>query len=92
MELAALQSGSLGTSNGAGSSMSTRLRGGPEMERINFLVKRDGESAARAWVERTLKMYREVISNPRSHASYKDYQPLFQESIHEFEAWLAARQ
>ena len=71
---------------------STRLHARPEMERINFLLQRDGEPTARAWVERTLKIYREAIAHPASHASSKEYRPLFAESIREFEAWLAARQ
>lgn len=77
--------------NGTGNLTSARLHWRPETERINFLVQRDGEPAARAWIETTLKLYREAIAHPRSHASNKDYQPLFEESIREFEAWLAAR-
>ena len=65
--------------------------GCPEIERINFLIQRDGEQAARMWVERTLRMYREGINNPGSHASKSAYRPLFEESIREFEAWLAGQ-
>lgn len=62
---------------------------GRETERIRFLVERDGLAAARKWVEATLKAYRDAISSPSSHASKPNYRPLFEESIREFEEWLA---
>jgi hypothetical protein len=65
--------------------------GRPEIERIRFLIQRDGEKAARAWVERTLKIYCEAISTPRSPASSAAYRPLFEESIRTFKAWLAGQ-
>jgi len=65
------------------------IPGRPEIERIDFLIQRDGEQAARAWVERTLRMYREAITKPGSHASNPAYRPLFEDSIRTFEAWLA---
>jgi len=67
------------------------IPGRPEIERIKFLIERDGETAARAWVERTLGIYREAISKPGSHASIAAYRPLFEDSIRVFEAWLAGR-
>jgi hypothetical protein len=65
------------------------IPGRPEIERINFLIQRDGEQAAKAWVERTLQQYREAIANPGSPASSPAYRPLFEDSIRTFEAWLA---
>jgi hypothetical protein len=62
-----------------------------EKHRIKLLVERDGEAAARAWVERTLKIYREAINHPGSHPSTKEYRPAFEQSIREFEEWLATR-
>ena len=63
----------------------------PEIERINYLLQRDGEKATRAWVERTLRIYREAVTKPGSHASNTTYRPLFEKAIHEFEEWLAMR-
>lgn len=62
---------------------------GREAERIRFLVERDGRAAARKWVQDTLKSYRDAVNSPSSHASKSNYRPLFEESIREFEAWLA---
>lgn len=62
---------------------------GREAERIRFLVERDGRAAARKWVQETLKSYRDAVSSPSSHASKPNYKPLFEESIREFEGWLA---
>ena len=52
------------------------IAGRPEIERINFLTQRDGKRTARAWVERTLSIYREAITKPGSHASTDSYRPL----------------
>ncbi len=62
-----------------------------EADRIQFIVERDGPAAAQAWVERTLKIYREAINSAASHASKAGYRPLFEDSIQEFEKWLAER-
>jgi hypothetical protein len=67
------------------------IAGRPEIERINFLIQRDGERTTRTWVERTLSIYREAITKPGSHASIDSYRPLFERSIHTFEAWLAGQ-
>ena len=61
-----------------------------EARRIAFLVGRDGEPAARAWVERTLHLYREAVTT-KSHAARPDYRPLFEASIRTFEQWLKER-
>ena len=60
-----------------------------EMQRIEFLVKRDGPAATHTWVERTLKMYRAAVKDSHSHASTVHYRPLFEASINTFEKWLA---
>jgi hypothetical protein len=60
-----------------------------EEERINFLLQRDGLEATQEWVEKTLHIYRSAIASPASHASKKEYKPLFERSIKEFEEWLS---
>lgn len=59
-----------------------------ENTRIRFLVERDGHAAAREWIERTLRIYREAIDSPGSHASAAHYRPRFEDAIAEFEHWL----
>jgi hypothetical protein len=61
-----------------------------ERQRIELLVNRDGLKEARAWVERTLKIYREAIASG-SHGATKEYRPLFEQSIREFEDWLTEK-
>ena len=60
----------------------------PEIERINFLLHRDGPEMTKAWVQSTLNIYQMAIASPSSHASHSDYKPLFFRSIREFEDWL----
>ncbi len=60
----------------------------PEAERIGFLLARDGRQATRAWVERTLRMYREELGRPTSYASDAAYRPRFERAVCEFEEWL----
>jgi hypothetical protein len=43
-------------------------------------------------VERTLKLYREAIASGTSHAATKDYRPLFEQSIRQFEDWLGGKE
>jgi hypothetical protein len=62
----------------------------PELERIEFLLNRDGYEATRAWVERTLNIYREAVGKPGQHSADTVYRPLFEKSIAEFEEWLAS--
>ena len=59
-----------------------------EDERIEFLVQRDGRDAATAWVERTLGIYRQALSDHRNYALLPQYRPLFEDSIRTFESWL----
>lgn len=61
----------------------------PEAERIDFLLARDGRQATRAWVERTLRMYREELGRPTSYVSDAPYRPRFESAVREFEEWLA---
>ena len=61
-----------------------------EARRIEFLLQRDGEAATRAWVERTLEIYRTAMASD-GYAASAAYRPLFEESIREFEQWLAGR-
>jgi hypothetical protein len=63
-----------------------------ESERIRFLVARDGEEAARAWVRRTLEIYRDALRNRSSHATAPEFRPLFEQAVRDFEAWLAQRE
>ncbi len=60
-----------------------------EFDRIAFLVRRDGSEAARAWVVRTLAIYRDTVRDPRSHACDPSYKPQFENSMREFQEWLA---
>lgn len=61
-----------------------------ESERIAFLLRRDGYEATRAWVERTLNIYREAVQGGDRHAADARYRALFERSIEEFARWLAA--
>jgi len=61
----------------------------PESERIAFLLRRDGPEATRAWVERTIRIYRDQVARPRSYASDSTYRPRFERAIREFEEWLS---
>jgi hypothetical protein len=54
-------------------------------------VRRDGATEARAWVERTLALYRGAVASGTSHASTKEYRPLFEQSIRDFENWLSGK-
>lgn len=62
----------------------------PESERIEFLLKRDGFAATRAWVERTLTIYRQALRDPKHYANDPSYRPLFERAVGEFEEWLAS--
>ena len=61
----------------------------PESEHIDFLLQRDGPKATRAWVERTLTMYRKELSHPNSYACDVTYRPRFEKAVREYEDWLA---
>ena len=60
----------------------------PESDRIQFLLNRDGPEATRAWVERTVAIYRGLLCLPGSYTTDSTYRPRFEQSIREFEAWL----
>ncbi|HSD44583.1 MAG TPA: hypothetical protein VLD36_22295 [Burkholderiales bacterium] len=61
-----------------------------ERARIEFLLARDGREQTRAWVARTLALYREALASASSHASISEYRPRFEAAVREFEEWLAA--
>jgi hypothetical protein len=62
----------------------------PESERIDFLLRRDGHTVTRDWVERTVRIYEAAMADPRGHASDPFYRPLFERAIEEFHGWLHA--
>jgi hypothetical protein len=53
-----------------------------EAQRIQFLLERDGYESTRAWVERTLQLYRNVAPDSL-------YRRGFEHSVHDFEQWLS---
>ena len=61
-----------------------------EQNRIEFLIERDGLDATRAWVRRTLQIYRDALANRGSHATAPEFRPLFEEAVRVYEEWLAA--
>lgn len=64
---------------------------GVERFRIAFLVARDGEAAAAAWVRRTLAIYRRAVLSPSHFASTPDYRRRFLATCADFRRWLAKR-
>jgi hypothetical protein len=62
-----------------------------ESGRIEFLLRRDGSAATRAWVERTLAIYREALRDPRHFANDPSYRPLFERAVRQLEEWLAGQ-
>ncbi len=73
----------LGGSDSAGEAMR-------EQHRIDFLVARDGADATRAWVERTLRIYRRAVLNTSNFASTPSYRREFIQACCDFRRWLAA--
>jgi hypothetical protein len=63
-------------------------RASSEDKRIELLIQRDGRDAATAWIKRTLNIYRQALSDPRSYVLLPQYRPLFEESIGTFACWL----
>jgi hypothetical protein len=63
----------------------------PESERVAFLLKRDGFEATRAWVERTLAIYRRALADPKHSANDSSYKPRFERAVQEFEDWLSGQ-
>jgi len=59
-----------------------------ERRRIEFLLQRDGLDATRAWVRRTLDIYRDALRNQASHPAAPDFRPLFEQAIRDYEEWL----
>jgi hypothetical protein len=64
---------------------------GVEAARLAFLVARDGETAALAWVRRTLAVYRRAVLDRAHFASTPGYRRGFLASCADFRRWLATR-
>jgi len=62
----------------------------PESERIALLLRRDGHDAARAWVQRTVRIYETALAQPHSLANDPAYRALYERAVEEFCAWLRA--
>lgn len=61
-----------------------------ERHRIEFLLRRDGPEATRAWVRRTRDIYRNALRDQTGHPAAPEFRPLFEAAIRDFEEWLAA--
>lgn len=61
-----------------------------EQDRIDFLVRRDGEAAAIEWVRRTSASYRRAVLDEHHFASGPMYRREFIQSYCVFKRWLAA--
>ncbi len=59
-----------------------------ELERIEFLLRRDGYEAARNFVEITLHTYRTALARPEHYASTPHYRWRFEQAVNEFQQWL----
>lgn len=55
-----------------------------EVQRLNFLIERDGLQAARDWACRTRGLYRVAVLNKDHYASKGKYRRMFIESYLEF--------
>lgn len=60
-----------------------------ETNRLELIVQRDGLDAAIAWAGRTMQTYLEALKDPRHYARTTEYRPKFEESVREFQRWLA---
>jgi hypothetical protein len=60
----------------------------PESQRIGLLLERDGYPATRAWVERTLQIYRAALARREHYAHDPHYRARFEQSVDEFQHWL----
>ena len=60
-----------------------------EMQRINFLIERDGLDAAKSWVRNTYKIYRRALLNRKHYANTPEYRPKFINSCLVFRYWLS---
>ena len=69
--------------------MSASAEADSETRRIQFLLERDGYDATRAWVDQTLKIYRQALAHPGSLATEPIYRWRFERSVREFELWLS---
>lgn len=65
------------------------MRMSDERGRIEFLLRRDGVVSTRAWVSRTLKIYRRAVLNVQHHAHTPGYRAEFIRAYCAFKHWLA---
>jgi hypothetical protein len=56
-----------------------------ERVRLETLVARDGQDAAREWARRTAALYRKSISDAAHFASQPDSKPRFEQLVRELE-------
>ena len=63
-----------------------------ERGRIEFLRQRDGMASARAWIEGTLKIYRQAVLNPHHHAHTPEYRREFIQAYCAFKHWLTKQE
>ncbi|BFG80083.1 hypothetical protein PTKU46_81170 [Paraburkholderia terrae] len=59
-----------------------------EHQRIEFLVARDGMSAATTWIRRTMHIYRRAVLTKGHYASGPPYRREFIEAYCTFKRWL----
>jgi hypothetical protein len=59
-----------------------------EGRRIGLLLERDGLEAARAWVARTLAIYRRAVLDRSHFASRPEYRRSYLASCADFRRWL----
>jgi hypothetical protein len=60
-----------------------------ERARIEFLIARDGLTAARAWIARTAAIYREAL-RASDYGSSAAYRRELEDAVREFDAWVEA--
>ena len=59
-----------------------------EGKRIGLLLERDGATATRDWVKRTLAIYRRAVLDPSHFASRPEYRRDYLASCADFRRWL----
>ncbi len=59
-----------------------------ELERIDFLLHRDGQEVTRAYVQVTLHTYCSALARPEHYASTPYYRWRFEQAVQEFQQWL----
>lgn len=59
-----------------------------EIDRINFIVERDGALAAAKFVRQTIKIYRRAVLNTKGFAPLPEYRAKFIKSYCELKKWI----